>query len=77
MQTIKHLTTQQKYADLEVHVRVVEADGTRFVDIRDFVPSTELYGRGIMLPLVGGFSPVLVREVALAVNIATGLATDD
>lgn len=36
--------------DLEVHVSKVEVDGLQAVDLRNFVPSTESYGRGLIIP---------------------------
>ena len=58
MKEIKVYASVKKYDDLEVRVRVVEADGERFLDIRDYIPSTEVYGRGVSMPytveLVGG-----------------------
>lgn len=37
--------------DLVVRVRVLEVDGEEFVDIRDYVQSTETYGRGLLVPV--------------------------
>ena len=39
-----------KADDLEVHVRFRKVEGQRFADIRDYVPSTKQYGRGILIP---------------------------
>lgn len=36
--------------DLQVHVRTMEVDGEKFTDIREFVPSNDTYGRGVMIP---------------------------
>lgn len=41
----------QKADDLEVHVRYRKVEGEEFADIRDFVPSTKTYGRGILIPV--------------------------
>lgn len=39
-------------SDLEVHVKVTVIDGTReVVQIRQFYPSTQTYGRGALVPL--------------------------
>lgn len=40
----------KKADDLEVHVRYRRIDGEEFADIRDYVPSTKFYGRGILIP---------------------------
>lgn len=40
-----------KANDLVVRVRRLKVDGETFVDIREFVPSIEVYGRGILVPL--------------------------
>lgn len=37
--------------DLEVRVRVLEVEGAEMVDVREFVPSTETYGRGLLMSL--------------------------
>lgn len=37
--------------DLEVHVRTVASDGEEFFDIREYVPSSETYGRGLLIPM--------------------------
>ena len=39
-----------KAEDLEVHTCRAVLDGVTVLDIRDFVPSTGLYGRGTTLP---------------------------
>ena len=36
--------------DLQVRVRTLEVDGDKFTDVREFVPSSDTYGRGIMIP---------------------------
>lgn len=47
----KLLGEVNKNADLTVRVRLLEADDERFIDIRDYVPSAELYGRGVLVPV--------------------------
>ena len=37
--------------DLELRVRSIVVDGEAFIDIREFVPSTSTYGRGVMVPM--------------------------
>lgn len=44
------LQVVQKADDLEVHLCRATLDGVTVLDIRDFVPSTGLYGRGTTLP---------------------------
>lgn len=36
--------------DLELHVRTIEVDGEELLDIREYVPSAENYGRGVTVP---------------------------
>lgn len=36
--------------DLIVRVRRLEIDGEAFLDVRDYVQSTETYGRGVLIP---------------------------
>lgn len=36
--------------DLDLHVSVVEVGGVRGVDIRNYIPSTQTYGRGVIVP---------------------------
>ena len=43
-----------KAVDLECHLRVVEVDGVRVIEIRDFIPSEQTYGRGYWIPLDRG-----------------------
>lgn len=40
-----------KASDLRAHVRVVDVDGMKVVEIRDYIPSLKEYGRGYWLPL--------------------------
>lgn len=39
-----------KGADLEIRVRSVAADGEQWLDIREYVPSSDVYGRGLLVP---------------------------
>lgn len=43
--------TIPKAADLECHMRVVEIEGVRVVEMRDYIPSLKTYGRGYWVPL--------------------------
>lgn len=43
--------TVQKSPDLECHVRVVEVENVKVVEIRDFIPSLGEYGRGYWMPI--------------------------
>ena len=36
--------------DLEIHVREVEIKDLQFIDIREFIPSRNFYGHGIIFP---------------------------
>jgi hypothetical protein len=40
-----------KAPDLECHVRVVEVEGVKVVEFRDYIPSLNSYGRGYWVPL--------------------------
>lgn len=40
-----------KAPDLRMHVRVVEVDGMRVAELRDYIPSLGEYGRGYWIPL--------------------------
>lgn len=43
-----------KADDLEVVVRVADVDGVRVIDVRDFVPSMNFFGRGVTIPASSG-----------------------
>lgn len=58
--------------DLEIHVSLVSnAGGPTFIEIRNYVPSIDYYGRGMILP------PGTAKLVAAAINSAMrqGLAS--
>jgi hypothetical protein len=40
----------EKAADLEIRVRNLAVDGESFVDVREYVPSSDTYGRGLLVP---------------------------
>lgn len=40
-----------KAPDLECHIRIVEVENVRVVELRDYIPSLDEYGRGYWLPL--------------------------
>lgn len=46
----KVLAKVSKGEDLEVHTCKATLDGVTVLDIRDYCPSTQLYGRGTTLP---------------------------
>ncbi len=48
--TQRILVSTRKAKDLEAHVRTVDVDGVRVVEIRDFIPSLGEYGRGYWIP---------------------------
>lgn len=57
-----------KGSDLQLHIKVTKADGLEMVNLRDFVPSLKLYGRGVlfdvqMLPQVIEELQELQRQV--------------
>lgn len=45
------IQTVEKSSDLECHLRVVEIEGVNVVEMRDYIPSLQEYGRGYWLPL--------------------------
>ncbi|HET7110262.1 MAG TPA: hypothetical protein VFI41_05285 [Gemmatimonadales bacterium] len=38
-------------ADLELHIKETKVDGLKFINIRDYVPSTKEYGQGTLIRL--------------------------
>lgn len=62
-----------KAPDLECHVRVVDVDGVRTAEFRDYIPSLKEYGRGYWMPLtqaslyglMNGLTEVLNSEPAI------------
>lgn len=44
------LSRAVKTQDLEVHVSTVRTEHGVFTDIREYVPSLEAYGRGVIFP---------------------------
>lgn len=40
-----------KAPDLECHLRVVEVEGVKVIELRDYIPSLSTYGRGYWIPL--------------------------
>ncbi len=46
-----------KGSDLQLHIKITKADGLEMVNIRDFIPSLKLYGRGVL------FDVALLPEV--------------
>lgn len=39
-----------KGPDLELHIKVLKIDGLEFVNIRDFIISRGVYGKGVFFP---------------------------
>ena len=39
-----------KGTDMEAHLRTVTVDNVTFVEIRDYIPSAQEYGRGYWVP---------------------------
>ena len=40
-----------KAPDLECHVRVIEVENIKVVELRDYIPSLQEYGRGYWMPM--------------------------
>lgn len=47
---ISVLQSVHKGTDLECHLRIVEVEGIRVVEFRDYIPSLGEYGRGYWVP---------------------------
>jgi hypothetical protein len=43
--------TIPKATDLECRVRIVDVEGVRVIELRDYIPSLDEYGRGYWFPL--------------------------
>lgn len=41
----------QQGADLQLHIKETTIEGLKFINIRDFVPSTKEYGQGALIRL--------------------------
>ena len=57
-----------KDGETELHVKITKADGLELVNLRDFIPSLKLYGRGVLfdvalLPRVSEELQELERQV--------------
>lgn len=48
---ISVIQTVTKGTDLECHLRIVDVEGVKVVELRDFIPSLGEYGRGYWIPL--------------------------
>lgn len=48
--TERVVATIDRGNDLAVRVRRIDIDGEEFLDIREYISSTETYGRGVMVP---------------------------
>lgn len=62
-----------KGTDLQLHIKITKADGLEMVNLRDFIPSMKLYGRGVlfdvsMLPAVIEELQELQRQVGYGSN---------
>lgn len=44
-----HLVIPRRH-DLEIHVSTIIVDEKEYADVREFVPSLQQYGRGILIP---------------------------
>lgn len=51
--------------DLDIHVCRVTVEDKMYVDVREFIPSLEQYGRGILIPV--NYGP----EIATAIHEAS------
>jgi len=66
-----------KGGDLQLHIKITKADGLEMVNLRDFIPSLKLYGRGVLfdvalLPAVIEELQELQRQVGVRVGVAAG-----
>lgn len=51
----------RKGPDLELHIKVTWIDGLEFVNLRNYVPSTKEYGKGVLFP--SHMLPWIVEEL--------------
>lgn len=54
----------RKAGDLECHLRVIEVEGVRVLEFRDFIPSTQSYGRGYWIPLEDSAVLALIKGLS-------------
>lgn len=50
-----------KGSDLQLHIKITKADGLEMVNLRDFIPSLKLYGRGVLFDLT--LLPQVIEEL--------------
>lgn len=50
LSTEKVLVSVRKATDLDLRVRIVKVDEVEVVELRDYIPSLEEYGRGYWMP---------------------------
>lgn len=62
------LTQFRKASDLDTHVRVVEVDGLKVLEFRDYIPSLGEYGRGYWFPAEGPVLNEVVQSLLKAMN---------
>lgn len=62
--TRRVLSTHPRRYDLDVHVCAVRFEERDYIDIREYIPSLEQYGRGILLPrdIAGLVATSILRE---------------
>jgi len=58
----KVLETIPRRYDLEIHVCEVTVEDRTYLDIREFIPSMQQYGRGVLIPAEHG---LLVGEALI------------
>lgn len=63
------LLTLPKSADLQVRVRLLHVDGRPVLELVDYIPSIDQYGRGFWLPVN---SPESLHALAQALTDAAG-----
>jgi hypothetical protein len=44
------VATVPKAADLDIHVSILHTEWADYAEIREYVPSREIYGRGVLIP---------------------------
>lgn len=58
----------RKAPDLDTHVRVIEVDGLKVLEFRDYIPSLGEYGRGYWFPADGATINDVVQSLLKAMN---------
>ena len=56
--------------DLEIHIKYTVIEGLEFLNIREYVPTRDWYGRGISIPLTEDDMTLLLGGIYAALDRA-------